>query len=757
MYTAERDRGIDEKAPMTRDDIMDEPLKRVSPFAERLGKDEYFTGAGHLNILVNIRKDIAARVPMMVLTGAEGCGKSVLGKMVASEARPGCILVYFDSTVDSFEEVVAAIAEKIDVETPEFTRESIAAALEQIAAGLAQRGERLLLICDGAERIYLATLERLRKMLDRLNRVVVSMQVVLIGRPLLLNNLRQLSLCNFEEVEEKHYILEPLNASETRSYLEFCRKKMSEAEGSIFVPELADRIYQGSGGNFKKFHHLAEQLCNRYNKDASFWVLLENVESGATTSRLGVKLRRLWLLLSPLWFSRRRRMIGSGVAVLGLLLFLFFAGGKERPESDNQAAGNGPAGIRQGQPGGATGTSPDPTLNTNPPSGGKEQGVQPVVVESPGPQETEPRVAAHQEVTKAPPKVEQAEDAPSPPPAATVTEDAEVTEDGTADPTAVSEKPRTEDEVLVAEALEAVEIARQHAGRTAAVAEENADPSQEQIPPSAASIPAAREGAENLQSAPLADGMHQTDDSAAEIPMLQAVRMKKIERPEGMNAAPQSENDGPAAPQSLEASTRQTEVVHIRQVKAKRKILTGHAATEGVNVDTTRSPEVNRQRQSPSVAAGARAIRGLQAQVPVTGGGRVPIAAESKKIPVLSQAIVPDKMLTASNSERGTGAAADAPWLAGKRDNKYTVQLMVLSSGAAEENTRKILARKEYNVGAGRLHVFEKKSGPPSVFVFFGEYATLAEAQAARDSLPDVLQKHKPYVLSVHEAIEKTK
>ena len=145
------------------------------------------------------------------------------------------------------------------------TRDSVAENMDRIAAALAGRSQRLLLICDGAERIYLATLERLRKMMDRLNRVVVSLQVVLIGRPLLLDNLRQLSICNFEEIEERRYVLEALTQVETRSYLEFCRKKLSEDERAIFTPETIERLYRESGGNFKEIHHRAEQLCNRYS------------------------------------------------------------------------------------------------------------------------------------------------------------------------------------------------------------------------------------------------------------------------------------------------------------------------------------------------------------------------------------------------------------------------------------------------------------------------------------------------------------
>ena len=43
-----------------------------------------------------------------------------------------------------------------------------------------------------------------------------------------------------------------------------------------------------------------------------------------------------------------------------------------------------------------------------------------------------------------------------------------------------------------------------------------------------------------------------------------------------------------------------------------------------------------------------------------------------------------------------------------------------------------MLTRSEYAGDADSFYIFEKRSGPPAVFVFMGEYDSLAEAEAAR-------------------------
>ena len=47
-----------------------------------------------------------------------------------------------------------------------------------------------------------------------------------------------------------------------------------------------------------------------------------------------------------------------------------------------------------------------------------------------------------------------------------------------------------------------------------------------------------------------------------------------------------------------------------------------------------------------------------------------------------------------------------------------------------------MLTRSEYAGDADSFFIFEKRSGAPAVFVFMGEYDSLAEAEAARNSMP---------------------
>lgn len=742
---------------MNSEDMVDEPLRRISPFGEKLVKDEYFTGAGHLNILVNMRRDIAARVPMLILTGEDGCGKSVFGRMVAAEVRAGCIPVVFTHTVDSFEELVWTIAERVDVEVPPQSRDAIGDAVEKIAAVVARRNERLLVILDGAERIYLATLERLRKMMDRLNRVVVSMQVVLIGRPLLLDNLRQLSICNFEEIEEKYYVLEPLTQAETRSYFEFCKNKMPDTESAIFNHETVGRIYQGSLGNFKKIHALAEQLCNRYNKDASFWVLLENVEGGPQKKALRRVIRRTPLVekLDLRQFSRRQKLIGVGGGAVALFLFfLLFTSGGEKPtapelsnqdrvveqamvedESEKQKIVSDPAALQKSeevmQGDGGEGSVDEPIEATEKPAPMLADQAEPGA-ESLAPVES-PEYAEDQGGNNG-----------------VVVEEAEQVE------TPV-QKELLQAEKLVAEAQQAVETARKDDGKEIVAAPKTDHSSSTASTDGGGSAELPLDGRmvaeaivmpekpENVveKSVPVAE------EKIAEVRVIRPERVK-IRAAYAEDEAERSRGEmGAVGHQPAINGGTETAVPLIGAGKTKKK----NTVTDG-GAGGAHSIQLQRANNSLSVD---EPVTLMQRQVSATEDGRQPIEAETKKIPVLSKAIVPEKKVMTSSGTYPARVAAGVPWLDGKKDDKYTMQLMVLSSSSARESVRQILSQNEYSSEAGNLYVFEKRSGSPAVYVFMGEYDTLAEAQAARERIPVELQKHDPYVLSVPEALRKVK
>lgn len=91
-----------------------------------------------------------------------------------------------------------------------------------------------------------------------------------------------------------------------------------------------------------------------------------------------------------------------------------------------------------------------------------------------------------------------------------------------------------------------------------------------------------------------------------------------------------------------------------------------------------------------------------------------------------------------------------------KARSGYTIQLMALASDTAEENFKALLAQKRYAALKDKLYVV-RKAEPPTLFVYYGFFETMAAARLERDNLPDFLRKNQPYPLSIDQAAKKAK
>nr|WP_320011692.1 AAA family ATPase [uncultured Desulfobulbus sp.] len=115
-----------------------------------------------------------------------------------------------------------------------------------------------------------------------------------------------------------------------------------------------------------------------------------------------------------------------------------------------------------------------------------------------------------------------------------------------------------------------------------------------------------------------------------------------------------------------------------------------------------------------------------------------------------------------STLEKGTTLlqariAASAPWLHGELQEKYTIQLMRLSSSSAEYSLASTLGSDAYAPVLDQVYVLRNQQSPPTIFVYYGVYDTLDAAREARNTMPLFLQQQGPYPLVIAEAVEKIK
>lgn len=302
-----------------------------TPFQEECNTTQFFSGGGRGAILSDLQVVLENDADLIVLIGEEGSGKTMLCRMLKEQWKTKYHkIIFLPQVVESFEDIVRIIAQECNIQYPvEASRADAKQIVLDIIGMCREKGQALLLICDEAEKMYLATFERLRKMIDDANAEGGGLQLLLAGRKSILGHLEQLAVCDFEEISEKRFVLSALNDEDTWNYLNFCIQAHRGTENQeVFTKEAAAKIASMGRGNLRRINVYADESLLSSDADTSFLVLLEHVKDDDLTDEFlphapGGGKRRSFLLAGML----------GGMLLVALVMFVLGGGDKETKES----------------------------------------------------------------------------------------------------------------------------------------------------------------------------------------------------------------------------------------------------------------------------------------------------------------------------------------------------------------------------------------------------------------------------------------
>ncbi|MDJ0624129.1 MAG: AAA family ATPase, partial [Desulfocapsaceae bacterium] len=176
------------------------------PFQEDVNVNLFFPGAQRKELVDDVLAALHDEVTFLSISGEEGTGKTMICRIVEKEIADRYMCVYVPENIESFENVIGLFSGQVGL-SREISQKEVAAQEEDLILFLREKKQRLVIIFDNAEKMYLAMLERLRKLLDRMNGEETLLQIILSGRRVLYENLEQLEICEFKEIEEIHFHL----------------------------------------------------------------------------------------------------------------------------------------------------------------------------------------------------------------------------------------------------------------------------------------------------------------------------------------------------------------------------------------------------------------------------------------------------------------------------------------------------------------------------------------------------------------------
>ncbi len=300
-----------------------------APFQNNVDVTLFYEQCSRRPMLNEIKKAVLESVSVLTLLGEKGSGKTMMCKMVERELAPRYQVVLYESAVMSFEDVIRPAAAKTDIAVQdEVTRKELNNLLPEILTRLQLKGERLLLIFDEADKIFLATLERIRKMLDTLNMDGPYLQVLFSGESALQSNLDQLALCEFQGATERTFSLGPLDEEETFGYLKFQMSHFNQ-EDDPFTREKSGQVFSLAQGNFAWTNiEAAKRVSFPVSQQPVSLADKEGLKSLPT--KAGKKKKKPAL---PGWLTRSEFISVAGICCLVFVVAVVLLGRKE-PSKD---------------------------------------------------------------------------------------------------------------------------------------------------------------------------------------------------------------------------------------------------------------------------------------------------------------------------------------------------------------------------------------------------------------------------------------
>ena len=720
------------------------------PFQDIVDTSIFFGGGARREIVDDIKAALNAEVPLLTLTGTDGSGKTMLCRMVEQELKDDTEVLFFDQGAESFDEIVNRIAAQVKLEDTEEVSDRNRQ-LEKAVEILNQENRRLIIILDGAENIFLATLERIRRMIDQVNNERLSLQLLFSGRPLFALNFKQLGIISFKVVEEKHFSLDPLDGKDTHLYLNHCLDVSDTEEQKRFSLTQAVEIADIARGNFRLINQLAGKFLDLKRLAGENGAALEDEYDDDGSGPAGLGNVDLDFLKVPR-IGARWYAAGAVIVALILIRVLFWGGDEEEAESIPAAEIVPELTLEK--------VEPDPIEIPQP-----SLPVEPLQPPSPAIVPEEPQLL-----------VEKAS------PSKAVVEVAEETVDRSA-PEVTAEETVEETVEDLGPARQAVDQSVQQAppidvAQSPVRAEQVESQVTQDEPPT--ELKEVAEPAEIAESAPVpaqeVSTVTQTVSEEAEPDA--PLETVTVEAPEEQEQEPAAAQNISEEPKQIENSvSAESETIPKLTVTPKKKTATESVPLDVVTLESDSKkkpdqlevavspaePEAAQGQPAPSTPQEVQPPAMVENQDEPTTTVREPERVASidetlenyqAPIPARPNRQVETKDSGAYYAQR---LAAGSRWLVGGSRNKYTVQLMVLDSKDAQQNVRYMLSDEDYRPIIEKLYILRKSLQPQTVMLYWGEFDSPAEARQAKDQLPEFLSRLEPFEIPVKDAVAKAR
>ncbi len=230
------------------------------PFQLNPDPSFYYASRGHKRAFAYLEYGLYQNEGFIVITGEIGAGKTTILRSLLGQLDPAKVVAaQIVSTQLDADDLLRAVGVAFGLPVRSVDKAVLLASLEAFLCQLTMEKKRALLVVDEAQNLTPRAMEELRMLSNFQLGDQALLQSFLVGQPELRDMMQGPQLQQLRQRVIASYHLGPMDADDTRAYIEHRLNHVGWQDDPAFAPAAFDAIHASTGGLPRRIN----TLCNR--------------------------------------------------------------------------------------------------------------------------------------------------------------------------------------------------------------------------------------------------------------------------------------------------------------------------------------------------------------------------------------------------------------------------------------------------------------------------------------------------------------
>ena len=221
----------------------------------------YFGSRQHRRAMAYLEYGLHQNEGFIVVTGEVGAGKTTIVRSLLDKLDPEQVVAgNLVSTQLDAEDTLRLIASSFGLRTKDIEKSDLLLQLEAFLVSVCQQGKRALLIVDEAQNLTPRAVEELRMLSNFQLETHALLQSFLVGQPEFRRTMQSPDMLQLRQRVIAACHVGPMDADETRGYIEHRLKCVGWTGDPHFNPEAYSSIYKSTGGVPRRINAVCDRI-----------------------------------------------------------------------------------------------------------------------------------------------------------------------------------------------------------------------------------------------------------------------------------------------------------------------------------------------------------------------------------------------------------------------------------------------------------------------------------------------------------------